>query len=161
MGCGCNKVAVGLAPAAPPVAGPVRTYYVDARGVREVTGMALPAKHQAVLAAAGRHQSGQTTSATAVNQLVVPGLLLGGAGGIALAKTVLMAHPFLAGLAGLSIGTWYVMSNLFECDPLLGSPSTDPATISSCQTKGLVQGALFGAGAGMILEGFIADYGKR
>jgi len=51
MGCGCKKVAVAAVAGASPA--PVRSYFVDGSGVREVTGMTLPAKHQAMISQVG------------------------------------------------------------------------------------------------------------
>lgn len=156
MGCGCKKVAVGQAAAGPAVASPVRSYFVDQRGVREVTGMALPAKHQAAISLVGQ-DSGAANAAE--NAAVVPGLLIGAAGGIALAKTVLAAHPFIAAGAGIAFGTWYALSNLFDqCAPLFGPSSSDPAVVSQCQTRGAIVGAAWGAGAGLLLEGIVARH---
>ena len=157
MGCGCNKVAVGRV-AAPQARGPapVRSYFVDGSGVREVTGMTLPARHQAAIT-----QVGQATSASEQDRTIVPSLLIGTAGGVVLAKTVLMAHPFLAAAVGLGFGAWYGLATMFnECTPLLGPPSTDPSVIARCQTQGAVVGGAVGVGAGLLIEGLI-DQSRR
>jgi hypothetical protein len=156
MGCGCKKVVQA--------AGSDRTYVVDARGVREVTGMVLPAltaskpSRLALTGQAGK-ASAQTVTAQAQEQYVVPGLLLGGAAGIALAKTVLVAHPFVAAAVGIGAGLWYGLSNMLSCqavDP--SSPLTAAQQTANCQSQGAVVGVALGAGAGLLLEGFVQRY---
>ncbi len=168
MGCNCKKVTVAGRPL-PAVEN--RTFFVDARGVREVTGMVLPPNLVRVQTGVetGRALAGQTDAASepgpldeAQNRYVVPGLLLGGAGGLALAKTVLAAHPFLAAAVGLGGGVWYMLSHLLDC----GGPfreSTDPSAleVSTCESQGTVVGVALGAGAGLLLQGLLQTAQSR
>lgn len=121
MGCGCQKVQARAQAGAAPVTSE-RTFVVDSRGVREVTGMVLPDEialaHQRAMqrevqyermrletAEAAAEHAGQATPATASpdplasaqSEALLPSLVFGGVAGLVVGQTL------LAGIVGLPV----------------------------------------------------------